>query len=214
MSVWKQKASKSEDAEYEIPPAGNHAAVCIALIDLGTHTDEYPGKEPRDVRKILIAWELTDEQKKDGKNFVVGRDYTLSMHEKAALRILVKGWRGKDLGDGEEFDILKLLKQKCQVNLTHKQNAAKTSTYARVESVSAPIKGLKVPDATLDAIAWEIEGGSEFPLAEWIPRVYGQPALDYVKESPEWKARSGEVAGKGEGELVGTATNAADETPF
>lgn len=215
MSIFKQQVKKSEGGDFEVAPTGSHAAVCVALIDLGTHNEQFPGQAAKDVRKLLIAWELTDEKKADGSNHIVGRDYTVSLHEKAALNILIKGWRGKPLVEGEDFDILKLLKQKCQVNISHKPNGDGTRNYARVESVSQTVKGLTVPPHTVEPISWEIESGAEFPDAEWLPRVFGMLASDKVKECLEYKKRGG--AGQQDGEPEAVAVGAAmgdDAIPF
>ena len=69
MSVFKQTAASS-GGDYENAPVGNHPAVLVAMIDIGTHEEDYQGAK-KQTRKIYLAWELVDEKKADGKNHVI-----------------------------------------------------------------------------------------------------------------------------------------------
>src|SRR5262249_31703962 len=97
--------SGSGDGDFERPPAGTHAAVCVAVVATGTFTDQYKDQPPRDSEKLYLAWELVDEKMADGRtNFVAGREYTLSLHERSNLGKLIKDWMTKPPQEGEEFD--------------------------------------------------------------------------------------------------------------
>ena len=96
--MWKQQMSN--DKKFESAPPGTYGAVCTRVIDLGTQPVQWEG-ETKHQRKVSIQWEL-DENMPDGRPFVINRKFTVSMHEKAALRIFLKGWRGRDFTN--QFD--------------------------------------------------------------------------------------------------------------
>src|SRR5688572_13996841 len=106
---WKQKANNKEGGEFDVPPAGPHVAVLVAIIDLGNKDENFKGRTYK-AHKLFFVWELTD-QKKEGidENYVIGQDYSLSLGKKANLRKLVESLRGKPFGDDEEYDPASLL---------------------------------------------------------------------------------------------------------
>ena len=83
----------TEGGNFEPAPAGTHVAICYRVIDLGTQESVYNG-EKKSARKVLISWELPNEEKADGKPFVISATYTWSMHEKSTLRKTLEAWRG------------------------------------------------------------------------------------------------------------------------
>jgi hypothetical protein len=176
MGVFKQKATSGGD--YAIPPAGAHPAV---LVDLGTHEYTYNGKITKN-RKVFLVWELTAEPNQGGGNFVVGCDYTLRLNPKAALQAIVEKWRGRALGEGEEFELTALLGTPCLLTLVHK-SSQNNRTYAKIDSIGPLPKGMAAPPATLTPFCWEIGDAAELP--GWLPFVYGEPAQDVIARSAE-----------------------------
>ena len=78
-------------------PAGTHVARCYQIIHIGTILDTFQGEEKL-VNKVRLVFELPLETADFGKGeqpFSIGRDFTLSMHEKSGLRAFVQGWLGK-----------------------------------------------------------------------------------------------------------------------
>jgi len=140
-----------ESKEFENCPAGNHIAVCIRVIDLGTQETTYNG-EKKKAHQIQLVWEVDSDDgvvMADGRPFIVNsRRYTWSMHEKANLRKDLTSWRGKpfadsDFGDGG-FDIRKLLGCGCMLNVIHNESGDKT--YANVGSIATLPKKLATPN--------------------------------------------------------------------
>lgn len=156
MSVWKQTAkSRGENGgDYELPPEGNQAARCVALVDIGTQRSEYQGKASWR-RRLVLVWELADAAGKP----LVCKDFTMSLHENAALRAWVDSWRGKPLHDGEDFDLASLLGRACYVTISHKTTKGGKGVYA-VDGVTAPprVKGKEV----------EVEEPSRQPVLWWV----------------------------------------------
>lgn len=183
MGIFKQKVKASQVSDQ--PPAGNHGAVLVAIVDLGTHQEEYKGVATTQ-RKVYFVWELTSEKSTSipGQNMLQAKMFTLSFGKKAKLRALIEGWRGKALEDGEEFDLAKLLGKQCMVNVVH--NAA---GYAEVAAVSAPPKGIKVEKPLRTPFLWEMEGDKPVDLS-WLPWIYGQKVEEYLAESEEANGRS------------------------
>lgn len=134
------------DAQFELPPAGTHMAVCYRVIDLGTQQTTYKGQEKRQ-HKVLISWELPDEKMTDGRPFSVSQRYTWSMSEKASLRADLESWRGvpfteKDFGAGG-FDIQNIVGKACLLTIVQESKGEKT--YANIKAVGKLMKGQQAP---------------------------------------------------------------------
>lgn len=209
MGIFKQKAKTTGD--FEVAPSGSHPAVLVAIIDLGTQTSEYQGKQT-EARKVFFVWELVSEPSATGKckNHVVGRDYTLSLNKKASLCSIVEKWTGKTLGPDEEFDIERLLGKHCLLSLVHK-TSQNDKVYAKIDGVTGLPKDMKkdAKPATLKPFKWEIESGDPIPSEAWIPFVYGDSMESVIQKSPEWKNRGGDA---NEGVAAGVGTDAEFDT--
>jgi hypothetical protein len=99
MSIIAQQTNNNSAGQ--VAPAGTHVARCYQIIHIGTIVDTYQGEE-RLVNKVRIVFELPLETADFGKGqqpFSIGRDFTLSMHEKSGLRAFVQGWLGKAMSD-------------------------------------------------------------------------------------------------------------------
>ena len=191
---FKTKANNSEGGDYDRPPTGQHPAVLVALIDLGTTESTFrnskTGKdETKDRHKIALAWELTAEHDSKGETFVVLQDYTWSLAKNAGLRPIVKGFLGRDLADQEEYDLAEMLGKPCCVTLTDgiSNNGKK---FVEVASVSQPMRGLTVPPATKPIYAFLLgminSTLDEIAIPAWVPKLYGRYVLDDIKASKEY----------------------------
>jgi hypothetical protein len=137
----------TEGGDFERPPAGMFPAICYRIIDLGTQPVTFQG-ETKNKHQILISWELHDEDTtmKDGRPMAMQKRYTLSMHEKASLRLMLESWRGKKMSDDEirNFDIENLLGQVCYMSIVESEKNG--TTYANIASVNKPPKGFEAPE--------------------------------------------------------------------
>jgi hypothetical protein len=197
--------------EYDIAPAGNHVAVLVALIDLGTQ--ENSGKfQSKPARRVQLVWELTAEKsEKTGHNVTIGRDYPVYFNEKAGLRQMIEGWFGKTFQADQEFDLEKLVGQPCMVNVVHKK-AGSGNDYAKVEGVKGLPKGLPKPAPTLPFTVWYIGCGKPIPDAEWIPWIVGKPVKDVIAKSPEFQGKPA-PATNGAAPVNGAAVNQDADDP-
>jgi hypothetical protein len=132
---------KDNGGSYEQPTAGMHHAVCARIYDLGDQL----GFEGKVQHKVVIMWELEDRQAKGdyaGKRFLVTKQYTASLNEKAALRHDLDSWRGRPFTEQEVggFDLEKLIGVNCLLNIAPKQTKL-GRTFMSVASVNPPMKG-------------------------------------------------------------------------
>jgi hypothetical protein len=138
-------ASASETKNYLPAPEGVHHAVCCDVIDLGMVKSAFLDDKGNEKwqHKINVVWQI-EELRDDGKRFQLYKRYTLSLHEKAALRHDLESWRGKVFTSDElaGFDVEKLKGANCLVNVQHKKSPDGTRTYANVVSVMPLLKNM------------------------------------------------------------------------
>jgi hypothetical protein len=125
--------------DFKPHPEGIHPAVCVDVIDLGLVETEFQGKR-RLVNKVRLVFE--SEQKNDeGKNCIVTKTFTASLHPKAKLAEFLGKWRGRPVVPGESIDLSKLIGANCTLVVSHQQNMV-GRTYASIDAVSKPTKRL------------------------------------------------------------------------
>jgi hypothetical protein len=181
-------ATQGESKPKQLPPAGTHVARCYSVVDLGTQTLQYMGTE-KEMRKIRVTWELPDEravfdEEKGEQPFVLSKEYTLSLYEKANLRHDLESWRGKQFTAQElaGFDIFTLLGAPCLLSVIHK-TTDKGKTFANIATVSKLPKGTICPPPVNQIVAYaisDLDGGEFNNLPQWLQ--------DKIKASREWNA--------------------------
>lgn len=135
-----------------LPPEGTHIARLIRILHIGTIFEEYMGEE-KEMNKIDFTFELPEETRvfkdgEDAKPFVISKEYTFSMGEKANLRKLVEGIVGKSMVQGEAdlFDVEGLLNSTCLITIKHKISKA-GNPRAEIASASPLMKGQEAKGA-------------------------------------------------------------------
>jgi len=198
--------------QKEIPPSGTFIARCIQIIDLGTQEDEYQG-QTKHLRKILIMWELPTEvkvfdEKKGEQPFVISKQFTLSLGDKANLRKVLESWRGKGFTDEElkGFDIEKLLDKPCMLSIIHKQSKSTGNNYATITGVSEVPKGLKCDKRVNPLVSFSLQETFDKKvfdeLYEWQQKL--------IKDSPEYQ----ELMNPSQKEITADDLIGTDEPPF
>lgn len=185
------KVKATSGGGVDMPPPGNHPAVLVGLVDLGTHQETFKQKNGPDrtanLRKVYLVWELVTEKVsgKIGVNHVIAHAYFLAFGPTTALRKMVEGWRGKAFADDEEFDLVRLLDQKCLVNVTHGTSKTSGKVYAKVDKVSAVPKGMTVPEPQKVSFTWSVGNDHLEDLPDWLPYIYGEPVSQVIGRCQE-----------------------------
>lgn len=133
MSLIARRASTTR----AIAPEGLHPAVCVDVQNLGLVLTAYGAKH-----KVRLVWQL-DLETDEGRRYEVARVYTLSLHERAALRKDLESWRGRAFTAVElnGFDVEKLLTVNCQLQVVQRLGDDGT-LFANVAVVLPPAKGV------------------------------------------------------------------------
>ena len=167
------QATAAPARDFEIAPAGNHVAICYAMVDLGQQHVVFNNEEKWQ-RKVYIGWELSNEQMADGRPFMVSRQFTMSLHEKSTLRAILESWRGRPFTDDElmGFDLKNILGKPCMVNVVH-ATGNNGRTYANVKSIATMPKGMTAPEQINPTMLFEFgdQGFDEdkyINLPQWL----------------------------------------------
>lgn len=171
---------KPNDAEFELPPAETHLAVCYRVIDLGTQEVKWQDKIKKQ-HKILLSWEFPEARMSDGRPFSIHQRYTLSASDKATLRKHLESWRGKPFTEEEfgVFDLGKLLGAGCLINVIHQTSGDKT--YANIGGILKLLKGTKVPKPENETIYFSL-GNFDQAVFDKLPDGIKQ----IIQKSPEY----------------------------
>ena len=117
------------------PPAGLAAAICVDVVDLGLMENKFdPEAEPKPM--VRLVWELS-KNSQEGKPYLVRKDYTLSLHEKATLRKHLDSWRGQHFTESElrGFDVEKVCGVPCMLLISNKKGSQGDRMFANVDAV-------------------------------------------------------------------------------
>jgi hypothetical protein len=122
----------------ELPKKGDQHAAIVSLIDLGTQ----PGSKmyPEEKRQILVGYECVNETTSDDKAMVVFKKYTFSNSERSKLTQEVVDELLPDRDS--DWDMKDLLGLPCVIKIVLDDKG--DVTYANVDKVYAPQKGVKI----------------------------------------------------------------------
>ena len=120
---------KGGSADFPKLEKGIYEGTLYSIVDLGTRLEAFGNDEPKPKHQVTLAFEITAAVRpennqtlmEDGRPFAVSKKYTLSLHEKAALRLDVESWRGMSLSDEElrGFDLVGLLGMTAKIEVGH-----------------------------------------------------------------------------------------------
>lgn len=170
--------------DYTPIEAGTYPARCTGLIDLGTQTSTFEG-DTKAAHKVLMQFEILDEESRrnDGTPFVVSKRFTLSKHEKSALRGFLQGWRGRDFSADEikRFDLAVVLGQPCLLSVVNTSKDGKT--FANIASAAKLPRGMAAPAGELPLLHFDLSAPDWAVYAQLGSRLQGQ-----IAESPQYQA--------------------------
>lgn len=164
-------------------PPGVHPAVCVAIIDIGTHKTNFKGKL-RDTHKVVFIWELPDcatSGTESQLQFAV-KEYTLSLANGSNLRGDIESRRGSKLPDIGDFDLLTELGTSCMINMVQEEQ------YTNIGSIMPLYRTTQPPKAHVEPYSFTLEdwsGPSDTNFPKWLPHVFGKSVRSKVMMSHE-----------------------------
>lgn len=171
--------AKRSGGDFELAPAGPHAARCIQLVDLGLQKSQYGIKE-----QVILGFELTHtlmaEGDNEGKPFMISNFYTKSLAEKANLLRDLQAWRGREFTEEEldGFDLRDVVGAPCLVTVGHVKKDDKIR--AKMLSITSLPKGMTLDDAVNPIRIYDLDDPAEDvyeALPEWIQKKIGERVL-------------------------------------
>ena len=183
-------AKSKGHTERTLAPIGNHLARCVKMIHIGTSEENIQGTVKK-LNKVKLSWELPDEthvfkEEKGAEPFMVSKEYTLSMSDRANLRKDLESWRGQGFTDkqAEEFDITVLLGIPCMINVIHKTAKTSGNNYVVVSSITPLPKRVECPEQVVPSFEFNYDDKfSNFEnLDEWTQ--------NKIKETDEYKEKT------------------------
>jgi hypothetical protein len=181
---------KDKGGSFEPHQAGQFAARCVDLIDLGQRIETFPGSAPKIVDKMVLVY-VTDSET-DPKD--IAREFSASFNEKSAVRKWLEDWRGKTYTReqaAEGIPVEKLIGVPCLVSVEHKVSG-KGRTYAHLKSISPLPKKMEAPDGKdyVRAPYWaERIATYKTECATWAS---AQERTDYPDQAPEDDSTGGD----------------------
>lgn len=127
---------KREQGDYHAPPQALHPAVCCDVIDLGVETTDWGPKH-----KVKIVFQTEEVCPETKAPYTIGKKYTFSLGDKAALRRDLETWRNRKFTEQElvGYDLEKVLNANAQIQVIHQMG--QKGTYAYIAAVMPPSKG-------------------------------------------------------------------------
>jgi hypothetical protein len=178
-------ASDSGGKDFDPVPEGSHLAVCDMFVDLGLQDTNFGTKH-----KIYLRWQIPSLRMKWTKDDVehegpmaIGSKFTLSLHEKAALRQILQSWRGKAFTPEElkKFDVTTILGKPCLITVTHSPKDG-GGVYANVGAVAKLPQGVPAPALEGETLLYDADNLNTFDkLRPWLQEVIKAQKLE---ESP------------------------------
>lgn len=175
--------AKNEDKPFPIHPAGQFAARCVDVIDLGEAVSDYAGQPPYLAQKVALAfWTGQLDENPEVKQVPVNvvMEFTLSMGKKSNMRAFLESWRGKSYTDEEAkqgVPVDRLYGAPALISVEHKQSG-KGRMYARIKSIAPLPKQMASAVPSVESI--------DYTRDEW----WAKKKEQYAKEAAEFRAKS------------------------
>lgn len=140
-----------KESTFTPAPEGQWRAVCCDVVDLGMVKTEWNGTT-KTQHKIRVVFQIEEINPENNKPFLIQQRFTLSMHEKAALRKFLESWRGKSYTEDQAnqgIDVELMVGQNAVIQIAHTNRNG--NTWADILSIMKPMRGQK-PLAVMDYV--------------------------------------------------------------
>lgn len=187
-------------SDFDPVPEGSHPAVCDMLVDLGLQetTGKFAGKIQH---KIYLRWQIPSlrlSYEKDGVQvdgpMTIGSRFTVSLHEKAALRKLLQQWRGRAFTPEElkKFDVTSVVGKPCLISVSHSPRDG-GGVYANVDTAMKLPVGMTAPVLEGEAIVYDADNMGNFEkLRPWMQELIKAQKLpaeaDKANDPDAWRS--------------------------
>lgn len=174
---------------YDPVEEGVFQAICYGIYDLGT---QYSEKWNKSAHRVLITWEIPEQRieiEKDGQKCNlprgISKEYTLSLHTKAALKKDLESWRGRTFSKEElaGFDLANILKANCMIQVLHTVRDDKT--YANVAGIMPLMKGVEKRSPENQPVLFSL--ADKTPIPENTPKW----VVEKIEAAKEWTGNGG-----------------------
>ena len=199
-------AKNEGGAAFTPHEAGQFAARCVDVIDLGEKVEQYEGKPAKLAHKVCLVYRTGEKNPDTGDVIDLAKEFTVSMYETANLRKFLAQWRGRDFTDAEVEEgapLHKLCGISALVNVEHKKSGA-GRLYANVNAIQ---KLPKVMEPGCPA-------GDDYERPEYLVK----RKADYAVDAKAYRERIGAAGPKGTApanfEDFPDAMPADDDLPF
>lgn len=139
-----QQDTKKKRDGYEIVDEGPQEFLCIGVIQLGTHDEEFKGK-PKTQPKIMIIWEKCDlkqlvyEDDTEPRSFIKYDEISYYTNTKSRLFKIAKAIFGKEAKDDDitanKVNFLSMLGRRAYLTIEHKETE-KGGVYPKITGYS------------------------------------------------------------------------------
>ncbi len=211
------KASSASSSTFKPVPAGMHLARCYRIIDLGTQTSVWQGKEKKGY-KVMMLWEVHGEDDQGnalttdrGEPMSISKNYSMSLGEMSTLRADLKSWRGRDFTPEElrGFQLKNVLGAWCMLTVarTTGQDEREYSNVVSVNPVPSSIKKAGLPDGFNELSVFDLDN-PDMALFDTL----SQKLQAKIQSAPEWKGSANEQYQKQQN--ASSLSEMEDDIPF
>lgn len=180
-------------ADFKRLEAGTYPAVLAQIVDLGTQHISSQQYGERDVRQVMLLWEIPSEIRDDGKPFCKQAKYTLSMASNANLRKIVESLVGVMTDDeASRFDVFTLIGKSAAIML--QESAGKNGkTYTDIKAVTPLMKGTPPVQLSGHTPVVTLCLEPDAFIEEYFDQV-SEFTQETIRKSPEYQALVGKPA--------------------
>lgn len=200
MPLYPQTSAKTQ---RELVPEGNHPARIYEVIEVGTVEGSWMG-QPKMNYNVRIGFEFPTKkfmfsEEKGLQPFVLSREMSLSLGEKANLRKIVEAVEGRKLTEAEavNYDVTTIIGKPLLVTVSHTEPNNEGIQYANATTFSGLIEGLTVsnlynPTRLLTYEEWKQETFDGLP--QFLKdKISATPEYKKMKDKTEYTANDGTV---------------------
>jgi hypothetical protein len=192
------KGSKSNFTPHS---EGQHLALCVDTIDMGEKVEQYQGQPPKIVQKCVLMFR-TGERNAEGHIVDIGKEFTVSMGDKANLRKALEQWRGKKYTEAEAKDgvpLHKLCGQWALITVEHKVSGG-GNTYGNINAIVGVPKQMMKDLPTFEAYE--------------RPAYYAERKVEYAAEVAKMRPTQHQQRPEDFEDFPGALNDEDDDLPF